>query len=102
VRLFAQVRKRNLYFRNKENNHLGGIMELKEFIETKLNEYAQKIVKGSEKSDELAFGQISFYLSLRRVLSGKATIQDVGMMDAINDTLQTMGIVGEGETFYKK
>jgi hypothetical protein len=76
-------------------------MELTNFIETKLNEYAQKIVQGSQKSDELAFGQISFYLSLRRVLSGKATPQDIGLVDAINDTLQELGIVDQGKTFYK-
>ncbi|BBD64774.1 hypothetical protein NIES4072_15620 [Nostoc commune NIES-4072] len=40
-------------------------MELTNFIETKVNEYAQKIIKGGEKSDDLAFGQLSFYLSLR-------------------------------------
>lgn len=76
-------------------------MALTNFIETKLNEYAQKIVKGGEQSDELAFGQLSFYLSLRRVLNGKATLQDVGLADAINDTLQELGIINEGKTFYK-
>jgi hypothetical protein len=76
-------------------------MALTNFIETKLNEYAQKIVKGGEKSDELAFGQLSFYLSLRRVLNGKATPQDIGLVDAINDTLQELGIIGKDKTFYK-
>lgn len=76
-------------------------MALTDLIETKLNEYAQKIVKGGEKSDELAFGQISFYLSLRRVLNGKATPQDVGLVDAINDTLQELGIINKDKTFYK-
>ena len=76
-------------------------MELTNFIETKVNEYAQKIIKGGEKSDDLAFGQLSFYLSLRRVLNGKATPQDVGVVDAINDTLQELGIINEGKTFYK-
>ncbi len=76
-------------------------MEHNEFIESKLNEYAGKIVKGSERSDELAFGQVGFYLALRRVLNGKATLQDVGLMDAINDTLQQMGRLEKGTTFYK-
>lgn len=76
-------------------------MALNEFIETKVNEYAQKIVKGSDKSDELAFGELSFYLSLRRVLTDKATPQDVGLVDAINDTLQELGVLEKGKTFYK-
>lgn len=76
-------------------------MALTNFIETKLNEYAQKIVQGGEKSDDLAFGQLSFYLSLRRVLNGKATPQDLGLLDAINDTLQELEIINEGKTFYK-
>ncbi|MBC1225009.1 hypothetical protein GNF10_28255 [Nostoc sp. UCD121] len=40
-------------------------MALTNFIETKLNKYAQKVFKGGEHSDDLAFGQLSFYLSLR-------------------------------------
>ncbi|MBD2496621.1 hypothetical protein H6G75_20105 [Nostoc sp. FACHB-280] len=76
-------------------------MELTNFVESKLNEYAEKIVKGGDKSDDLAFGQISFYLSLRRVLKGKSSLQDVGLVDAINDTLQELGIIEAGKTFYK-
>jgi hypothetical protein len=34
-------------------------------------------------------------------LSGKATPQDLGLLDAINDTLQELGIVESGKTFYK-
>ncbi|ACK72774.1 conserved hypothetical protein [Gloeothece citriformis PCC 7424] len=76
-------------------------MDLINFIETKLNQYAQKIVSSGDKSDELAFGQISVYLSLRRVLKGQGTMQDLGMIDAINDTLQELGIIETGKTFYK-
>jgi hypothetical protein len=35
------------------------------------------------------------------VLSDKATPQDVGLIDAINDTLQELGILEKGKTFYK-
>ncbi len=41
-----------------------------------------------------------FYMALRRVVSGDATMQDVGMMDAINDTLQEQEIVEAGKKFY--
>ena len=75
--------------------------DLDQEIENKLNTYAQKIVTGGSKVDEHALGEITFYISLRRVLSGKATMQDIGMMDAINDTLQLRGIIGPGKIFYK-
>ncbi|NET85923.1 MAG: hypothetical protein F6J94_29760 [Moorea sp. SIO1F2] len=76
-------------------------MNLNDLIEEKLNSYAQKIVSGGSKTDEIAVGEITFYIALRRVVNGKGTLQDLGMMDAINDTLQTLGLVEEGKTFYK-
>ncbi|NEO09076.1 hypothetical protein [Moorena sp. SIO3I8] len=76
-------------------------MNLNDLIEEKLNSYAQKIVSGGSKTDEIAVGEITFYVALRRVVNGKGTLQDLGMMDAINDTLQTLGLVEEGKTFYK-
>lgn len=77
-------------------------MSLIEFIEKKLGDYAEKILSGSEKVDEHALGEMIFYMTLRRVLSEKATMQDIGMLDAVNDTLQELGIVGADKTFYKE
>ena len=51
--------------------------------------------------DEFALGEMTFYMALRRVTTGKGTPTDMGMMDAINDTLQTKGIVKPGTTFLK-
>lgn len=76
-------------------------MNLSDYIETQLNEHAQKIVTRSQRSDEMALGELTFYMALRRVLGGEATMQDLGLMDAINDTLQQLGRVEKGETFYK-
>ena len=76
-------------------------MDLNSFIEQKLNRYAKAIIDGSAKIDEHALGEMFFYMALRRVLTGKATYQDIGMMDAINDTLQEKGIVEASKTFYK-
>lgn len=77
-------------------------MELSQFIETKLNRYAERIVESGEQLDEYAFGEMSWYLALRRILAGKGTPQDLGMMDAINDTLQEKGIIGKGTTFLNR
>jgi hypothetical protein len=70
-------------------------------VEEKINYYAKRIIERGDKADEHALGELTFYMAFRRVLEGKATIQDVGMLDAINDTLQESGIISEQDTFYK-
>lgn len=72
---------------------------MNEFVETKVNQYAEAIIKGSDKKDAHALGELTFYMAIRRVLKGEATIQDLGMMDAINDTLQEANIIEDGKTF---
>jgi len=44
-------------------------------------------------------GELKFYMALRRVLKKNSTIEDIGMMYAINDTMQELGIVPTEETF---
>lgn len=77
-------------------------MSLNAFVEDKLNRYAQKIVSGGAITDDLAVGELTFYITLKRALNGAATTQDLGLLDAVNDTLQELGLVQAGETFYKK
>ena len=76
-------------------------MELSQLIEDKLNYYADAIIKGHDKIDEHAFGEMKFYMALRRIINNKSTFEDIGMMDAINDTLQILGLISEDITFYK-
>lgn len=76
-------------------------MDLLNFVEEKINHYANMIAGSKDKADELAIGELYFYVSLRRVLKGNGTTQDLGMMDAINDVLQTKGLLESGKTFYK-
>lgn len=75
-------------------------MDLGTFIEKKLNQYAQAIIDGSDKRDEHALGELFFYMAMRRAISGDATLQDIGMLDAITDTLEELGIVEHGKKFY--
>lgn len=77
-------------------------MEFMQFIEDKLNAYSDKVKDSSAKGDEYALGEMTFLIALRRVLTGKGTLQDLGMMDAINDVLQKKGIIKEGDTFLNK
>ena len=76
-------------------------MDLSQYIEDKLNYYADAIIKGHEKIDEHALGEMTFYMALRRILNGTFTYQDVGLMDSINDTLQELKLITSNITFYK-
>ena len=76
-------------------------MNLNEMASKQINTYAQKIITGGDKADEVAFGKINFYAVLRRVANNQATLQDLGMLDAINDTLQTLGFIEEGKHLTK-
>ncbi len=75
---------------------------MKDFIENKINYYADAIIKGSDKRDAHALGELTFYMSIRRVLNSEATPQDLGLVDAINDTLQEAGLISPSETILNK
>ncbi|EGY29465.1 hypothetical protein Rin_00005510 [Candidatus Regiella insecticola 5.15] len=54
--------------------------------------------------DDVAVGKLLFYTSLREALKGKGCKlgnKEVGLLDAINDTLQHLKLVAPGKTFYK-
>ncbi|MFK7906210.1 MAG: hypothetical protein AB8B69_13845 [Chitinophagales bacterium] len=76
-------------------------MSLDTFVEEKINHYAQMILDFTDKGDNLALGELNFYIALRRVMKGEGTTQDKGMIDAINDTLQEVGLLDKKKTFYK-
>ena len=75
---------------------------LKKYTNDNLHEYAKKISdETSQKIDEHSLGKVKFFFALRRILDGKANFEDIGLMDAINDILQELGIVESKKTFYK-
>ena len=77
-------------------------MDLKKYTDDNLHKYAQKIADvTSQNIDEHSLGKVQFFMALRRILDGKANYQDIGLVDAINDTLQDLGIVDSKSTFYK-
>ncbi len=75
---------------------------LKQFVEEKINHYAQSIVTGTDKQDQWALGELQFYMSLRSVINGGNDRVAMGMLDAVNDTLQHLGIISKEQSFYKK
>ncbi|WP_426142981.1 hypothetical protein [Pseudomonas sp. DWP3-1-2] len=74
--------------------------EFKALIEERINHAAQRITSSKNaKFDDVAFGKLGFYLSLRRVINGTSSAQDIGLFDAINDTLQALKLLDSDETF---
>ena len=70
------------------------------FVEEQINKAAQKIVdSSSQRYDEHSHGKLSYLLSLRRIISKKATAEDLGRQDAINDVLQALDIIKPNETY---
>ncbi|CAB5539367.1 Uncharacterised protein [Pseudomonas putida] len=70
------------------------------FVETQIDRAAQKIIDSSnQRYDEHAHGKLSYLLSLRRVMSQKATAEDLGRQDAINDVLQALKIIEPNKTY---
>lgn len=76
-------------------------MGLDQFIEDKINHYAQMIVEHKDKADDLALGELNFYVTLRRVMTGNGSTQDKGMMDAVQDVLKHQGLVEGKAKFYE-
>src|SRR5262245_20646822 len=68
-------------------------------VESEINNACKQIIEKGHKLDDHAFGKLAFLLALRRVLTGKGTPEDLGLMDAVNDFLQARGIVACNATF---
>ncbi len=77
-------------------------MALQDFVQQKLIHYGQAISDHDGDTEEHALGEVIFYAALRRALMGKPTRQDLGLLDAVNDTLQELGILNAQQTFFKE
>ena len=74
--------------------------KLKAFAEEQINLSAKRILEKGDKADEIAAGKFDFFIALRSVLSGYLDKRELGLLDAVNDTLQHLGLVESGKTFY--
>jgi len=78
-------------------------IKLFRFIEEQINLAAQRVItKKSAQLDDIAYGKLGVFLGLRRTLQNDATAQDIGMLDAMNDSLQYLGVLGKGETILER
>ena len=69
------------------------------FIENKINTAAQRITSMGNNCDDVAFGKLTFYLALRRTLQGQHKPQDIGLLGAVNDALQALGVISTERSF---
>jgi hypothetical protein len=76
-------------------------MDIDDFINDRLQHYGEAIRDTDGDAEDHALGEITFYAALRRLRKGRATKQDLGLLDAVNDTLQELGILNKGQSFYK-
>nr|WP_314876429.1 hypothetical protein [uncultured Pseudomonas sp.] len=67
---------------------------LESFVESRINATAG-IIWGSEAAEveEQAFGQVNYLLSVRRMLDGTATSEDVGLHTAISHVLRELKVL---------
>ncbi|WP_244651921.1 thioredoxin-like superfamily, group II member protein [Pseudomonas viridiflava] len=78
-------------------------IKLFRFIEEQINLAAQRVLtKKSAQLDDIAYGKLGVFLGLRRTLQNDATAQDIGMLDAMNDSLQCLGVLDKGETILER
>ncbi|MCE1116746.1 MULTISPECIES: hypothetical protein [Pseudomonas] len=76
--------------------------ELEKFVQVKIDEKANIILNERVTHDDAAFGELRIYSCLRRILNGKANLEDIGVLHAVNDLIQAMGIMAPGESLGSK
>ncbi|WP_445179499.1 hypothetical protein [Pseudomonas sp. McL0111] len=76
--------------------------ELKDYLENKINEKAQIILNEDMVHDGAALGEMQIYFCFRRILNKKATLEDIGVLHAMNNVLQTLGVLSSKETLRSK
>jgi hypothetical protein len=74
-------------------------VEFQENLDKKINNFAKRIIEKGDISDEINLSKLGFYIALHRVTNGKANPADIGLMDAINDTLQELKLITSSKTF---
>ncbi|RON43383.1 hypothetical protein BK666_20065 [Pseudomonas frederiksbergensis] len=72
--------------------------ELNKLIEEQINAKAKTIINEDAFHDDAAVGALKILLPLRRVLTKRQTLEDIGMLHAVNYVLQELGVISKDET----
>jgi len=73
-------------------------VDLNDYLETMIHLKSKAIADRKLTSAEAALGELNIYHCLRRILKGKATLQDMGTLHAVNNLLQMLGLLAPNET----
>ncbi|MBK5510717.1 hypothetical protein [Pseudomonas sp. TH15] len=76
--------------------------ELEGYLEVKINEKAKIIIDEDMVHDGTALGEMQLYFCIRRILNKKATLEDVGVLRAMNNLMQILGLLSPKETLRSK
>ncbi|WP_409319135.1 hypothetical protein [Pseudomonas sp. KCJK9016] len=76
--------------------------ELNKFVQAKIDEKANIILDERVRYDDAALGALKIYSGLRRILNNKATLEDMGMLHAVSDLMQALGVISPNETLGAK
>ncbi|WP_236181066.1 MULTISPECIES: hypothetical protein [Pseudomonas] len=77
-------------------------VELIKFVQSKIDEKANTLLDERVRYDDAAFGELKIYSCLRRILNRKATLEDMGMLHAVSDLMQALGVISPNETLGAK
>ncbi|MBC3209621.1 hypothetical protein HU755_22695 [Pseudomonas sp. SWRI111] len=76
--------------------------ELEQYLEEKINDNARIILKEDMVHDGAALGEMQLYFCLRRIFNKKATLEDIGVLRAVNNLLRVIGLLSAKETLISK
>ena len=76
--------------------------ELKKFLQIKIDQKANIILNERVRYDDAAFGELKIYACLRRILNKTATLEDLGVLHAVNNLLHAPGVLAPNETLGSK
>lgn len=73
-------------------------VDLNDCLETMIHVKSKTIVERRMLDGSAALGELTMYYCLRRILNNKATLQDLGVLHAVNNLMQVAGFLGPNET----
>ncbi|MBK5549954.1 MULTISPECIES: hypothetical protein [unclassified Pseudomonas] len=73
-------------------------VDLTDYLETMIHVKSKAIVERRMLDGSAALGELTIYYCLRRILNNKATLQDIGVLHAVNHLMQVVGLLDPKET----
>jgi hypothetical protein len=76
--------------------------ELKQFLQVNIDRKANIILDERVRYDDAAIGELKIYACMRRILNKNATLEDIGVLHAVDKLLHATGVLGPKETLGSK